>query len=95
VTVDAPNGSPVRRLPTAAEWRILGVIDTGQGIINVRHIITLEAAESVPTPREGREVTGILRTLNGICYVYRPWEEFLADYYFGLACLNPKPWHPD
>jgi hypothetical protein len=79
---------PVKRLPGRADWAIMGVIETGTGLVNVRHVVKLAgAAPGEPVTGTG-VVTGILSTTAGVCYVTRPWDAFLADYYTAIAAAH-------
>ena len=81
----------VRRLPDAREWILIGIVDTGRGLVDVRHVSHVAPAEAGEPVgyRDRAPATGILRTSNGIVYVFRPWLDFLADYYAALHYPRP------
>jgi hypothetical protein len=80
------NGPRLTRLPSQLpdpdDWLVMGYVyadAAGTTLLNVRQIIRMKPMEPDEPGTGMRGVTGAVDTRQGVRWISRPWESFLAD----------------
>jgi hypothetical protein len=76
------------KLPTAENWLSFGYVfmdPDGLSLLNVRHMVSMAPVAS----QVEAKATGMVNTVQGIRFVTRPWESFVADVFLALGSVRP------